>query len=418
MIQVIELYPGVTLRCFQDNRFKQGILTIQFIRKLCAEESALNALIPAVLLQGTTRYPDLRKITLHLDDLYGASVGALVRKIGNCQTTGLSCGFMEDRFALEGDKILEPVIDFLGQLLFDPVLENGCFREDYLESEKKNLIQAIDAMRNDKRQHAANQLLRKMSAGDPFSVPRLGTKEAVSAITARSAYDHYRKILTESPVQIFYVGSAQPEKVAALLKPLFTQCRPGTLPVQTGLTTAPAGEFTEEMDVTQGKLGMGYVSPITLRDPRFAAMQVLNTILGGGMTSKLFMQVREKESLCYDISSGYYGVKGILTVSAGIEFAQKDAVIEKVRQQLDACRTGDFTDEELHCAKQALLTQLESAHDSPGAIENYYSSGVLSGLNKTTDQHKLAVEQVTAQQVQEAAQTLQEHTIYFLRGKC
>ena len=417
MIQTIQLQPGVTLRCFQDSRFKQGILTVQFVRRLCPSEAALNALIPAVLLQGTEQYPDLREITLHLDDLYGASVGALVRKVGDYQTTGLSCGFVDDRFALEGDRILEPAIDFLGQLLFRPLLDGGCFRQDYLESEKRNLIQAIEAMRNNKRQYAANQLIRHMTKGDPYSTPRLGEAEQVAAITAQQAYAHYQKVLAESPVQIFYVGSADPARIAQLLRPLFAGREGYALPAQTVLSTAPTGEHTETLDVAQGKLCMGFATPITLRDPRFAAMQVLNMLLGGGMTSKLFMQVREKESLCYDIGSGFHGSKGILAVSSGIEFAMKDTVIRKIRQQLDACRAGDFTDDELLCAKQGLLTQLQSTHDSPGSIENYYASGILSGLNKTPAEYMTAVEQVTAAQVQEAARSLVEHTVYFLRGK-
>ena len=100
MIKTIELSPGITLRCFPDNRFKQGCLTVQFLRPMCREEAALNALLPAVLLRGCKSAPDLRRITLKLDDIYGASVGALVRRVGDIQTTGLSCGFMDDRFAL------------------------------------------------------------------------------------------------------------------------------------------------------------------------------------------------------------------------------------------------------------------------------------------------------------------------------
>ena len=417
MIQTIELKPGVRLRCFRDERFKQGIISIQFLRKLCHEEAAMNALIPAVLLRGTKKYPDLRQISLRLDELYGASVGALVRKVGDWQTTGMYCGFIEDRFAMEGDQILGPAIEFLGQQLLEPVLEGGHFVTDWVESEKRNLIQAIEAMRNDKRQYAANQLMCRMSQGDPFNVPRLGDKEQVAAITAQSVYDHYQKVLQESPVEIFYVGTAKPEVLAQMLKPLFATCEPKLLPPQTGLVTPATGEHVEYMDVTQGKLGMGFVTPITLRDPAFAAMQVLNVMFGGGMTSKLFTQVREKESLCYDIGSSYIGSKGILTVAAGIEFAKKDAVMDKIRQQLTACCEGNFTDDELLCAKQALLTQLQSTHDSPGAIENYYCSGLLSGLNKSTEEYADAVSQVTAQQVQAAAKSLQEHTVYFLRGK-
>ena len=419
MIQTIELKSGVTLRCFRDDRFKQGAMSVQFLRPLCKEEAALNALIPAVLLRGTRQHPDLRRITLHLDDLYGASIGALVRKVGDLQTTGLYCSFMDDRFALEQDQILEPAVSFLSQLLLDPVLEDGCFSRDFMESEKRNLILAIESQRNDKRQYANAQLLYKMCQGDPYGVPRLGNKEQVAEISAEDAYRHYQKILQESPIHIFYVGGADPEKLARLLRPVVAPLasNPMELPSQTGLQTAPTGEHTECLDVTQGKLCVGFATPITLRQPEFAAMQVMNMIFGGGMTSKLFMQVREKQSLCYDIGSGYHGSKGLVTVSAGIEFAMKEPVLEQIRKQLAACCEGDFTEEELAAAKQGLLTQLQSTHDSPGAIENYYASGLLSGLNMTTAQYMERVEKVTAQQVQAAARSLQEHTVYFLKGE-
>ena len=419
MIETIELQPGVTLRCFRDSRFKQGALSVQFLRPLCHEEASLNALIPAILLRGTRQYPDLQKITHHLDDLYGASVGALVRKVGNLQTTGLYCSFMDERFALENDRILEPAVKFLGELLLDPVLEEGCFRQDYLESEKRNMILAIESQRNDKRQYANARLLHEMCAGDPYGVPRLGEKEQAASITAEGAYRHYKKILQESPVHLFYVGSAEPEQVAALLRPVFrtlASCVQAS-PAQTGLSTQPTGSHTERMDVTQGKLCVGFTTPITLRQPEFAAMHVMNMILGGGMTSKLFMQVREKESLCYDIGSGYHGSKGVLVVSSGIEFAMKDKVLERIRQQLQACRDGDFTQQELSAAKQALITQLQATHDSPGAIENYYATGLLSGLNKTPDQYMELVQQVNKEQVRSAACSLREHTVYFLRGE-
>ena len=123
MIKTIELFPGVTLRCCRDERFKQGVLSLQFLRPMCREEAALNALLPAVLLRGCRACPDMRAITLRLDDLYGASVGALVRRIGDVHCTGLSCGFIDDRFALEGDQIFAPMLAFLEEILLDPDLK-------------------------------------------------------------------------------------------------------------------------------------------------------------------------------------------------------------------------------------------------------------------------------------------------------
>ena len=103
-------------------------------------------------------------------------------------------------------------------------------------------------------------------------------------------------------------------------------------------------------------------------------MQIFNTIFGGGMISKLFMKVREEMSLCYDIHSSYHGSKGIIIVSAGIDCTMDARVRQEVMKQLQICQEGGFTAQELTAAKQALLNQLRSTHDSPGAIEGYYAS--------------------------------------------
>ena len=144
MTRSFTLFPGITLRCVQSDRFKQGCLSVQFVRLMKKEEAALNALIPAILLRGTRHHKDIRAITARLDDLYGASVSALVRRIGDYQTTGLYCAFMEDRYAFDSDRILEPMVDFLRELLFEPVIEKGGFSREFVQSEKKNLISTIE----------------------------------------------------------------------------------------------------------------------------------------------------------------------------------------------------------------------------------------------------------------------------------
>ena len=418
MIQTIPLLPGITLRCFPDSRFKQGTLSLQLVRPMDKNENALNALLPAVLLRGTAQHPDLRSITHRLDDLYGAAVGAVVRRVGDYQTTGLSCGFMEDRFALEGDKVLSPMLEFLGQLLLEPALEDGVFRSDFLESEKRNLILSIESQRNDKRVYAGARLTELMCKADSFGIPRLGTVEQVEAITAQALYDHYRKVLRESPMELFYIGSARAETVADLLRPILAKIprAPISLPSQTAFHDGGTGDHTEQMDVAQGKLCMGFVTPVTLRDPGFVAMQVFNTLFGAGMTNKLFMQIREAMSLCYDIGSGYHGSKGILTVSAGIDCNQRELVQTEVLRQLEDCRTGQITDEELRSAKESLISQLRATHDSPAAIEGYYATASLSGLSMTPEDYRRAVETVTKEDVMAAARSLRKHTVYFLKG--
>ena len=417
MIKKFVPQPGVVLRCFPDTRFKQGSLSIQFVRKM-GQEAAYNALLPAVLLRGTEKCPDMRHIIRRLDDLYGASVGALVRRIGDYQTTGLSCSFIDDRFAMEGDRVLAPMVDFLRELLLQPALSDGCFREDYVESEKENLILTIQAQRNDKRAYAAGQLFKLMGKEDSFGIPRLGRIEDVTAIGVKDLYDHYRRVLRESPIEIFYTGSVQPEEMAALLKPMFAGLdrAPAVLPSQTPLKASAGGEHTEQMELTQGKLAMGFVTPVTVTDPQFPAMQVFNTLYGSGMISKLFMKIREEMSLCYDINSGYYGTKGVLTVSAGIDFDKVTLVRREIMAQLEACRAGEISPEELKAAKEAVISGLRAVHDSPGSIEGYYAIAALSGLGMTPEEYIRRVEKVTAAQVAQAAETVELHTVYFLQG--
>ena len=422
MIQVTELFPGIVLRTCRDSRFKQGCLSIQILREMRPEEASLNALLPAVLLRGSRVHPDLRSITRRLDELYGAAVGAQVRRVGDYQTTGLYCAFMDDRFALPGDRVMEPMFSFAEELLLkpllDPNLETKAFLPEYVEGEKKNLIATIESERNDKQIYAMRRLLQVMCKGDSFALSRLGTAEQVAAITPQALYHHWEQILRDSPINLFYVGSGEPEQVAQALRKIFGSMERSYRAVapQVPFYPGPGEEKVETMEVSQGKLCMGFTTPITNRDPEFAAMQVMNTILGAGMTSKLFNNVREKLSLCYSIGSAYYSTKGIVTVSAGIDFDKVEKTRQEILRQLQLCAEGNITDEEMCAAKEALYSSLRAAGDSPGSIESYYATAALSGLHMDTRQYRRAVAGVTREQVAQAASRLTLHSTYFLKG--
>ena len=418
MLKTYSLLSGVTLRVFPDDRFKQNYLSIQLALPATEEDASYNALFPAVLLRGCQSAPDMRHIILRQDDLYGASINTLLRRIGDYQVTGLSCGFISDSYALDGDKILAPMMAFLREILLCPVLEGGVFREDYVQSEKKNLIANIQAQINDKRSYCNSQLMRKMCAKDSYGIPLLGEVEDVQAITPKSLYDHYQKVLRTARIDLFYVGQDPENALPGLLKDIFSQIDRDyvNLPAQTHFCSAGGGTFTETMEIAQAKLAMGFTTPITIDGPEFAAIRVLNVLFGGGMTSKLFMNVREKLSLCYSIGSSYHGSKGILTVYAGIDDDKCDTVREQVQLQLQAICDGDITDRELAAAKEALLSGLRGTHDSPAAIEGYYASAALSGLNMTPAAYMEAVSAVDAAAVSAAAKTLQLDTTYILKG--
>ena len=418
MIHTFSIAPGITLRCFPDERFKQACMSVQLLRPVCREEAGLNALLPSVLLRGCESAPDIRAIARRTDDLYGASIGGCVRRVGDWQTTGLSCGFVEDRFCLSGDQIMKPMTALLRDLLLRPVLENGMFRQDFVETERKSLVLTIESEINDKRSYAQSQLLRKMCSADSNAIPRLGEKEAVERITAEDLYAHYRRILKESPIEVAYVGSMNPETVAQLVADMFRDVERSyvNLPDQTAFHDGGGGEYTEQMDVTQGKLAMGFVTPIWDDDERVMALRLLNIIFGAGMTSKLFMNVREKLSLCYDIGSSFNSAKGLLTVNAGIDCDKVELTRQEVMNQLAACQNGAITAEELEAAKQYMISSLRAVYDSTGAIEYFYSMENLSVRPMTPEQNIAAVERTTLDDVVAAAKTLRLHTVYFLEG--
>ena len=418
MYQTFELMPGVTLRCVETRKFKQGCLSIQFIRPMCREEAAVNALIPSILLRGTLHRKDIRAITQRLDDLYGASVGELVRRIGDYQTVGLYFGFIDDRFTLTGDRVLEPILDFAKELLLEPLTEDGHFCADYVEGEKRNLITNIESQLNDKRAYISAQLMKKMCSADSFGIPRLGTKEEVASIDPVTAYNQYRRLLSESPVEVFYVGSAKPEMIADQVRDFFDsidRC-PMTLPEHTSFCDGGGGEYTEEMEISQAKLGVGFVTPITINHELYPAMQVFNALFGADMTSKLFTTIREKMSLCYSIGSGYLGGKGILTVYAGIDSDKCELVKEEILRQLQLCCDGGITEEELVAAKESFLSALRGIYDSPGTIESYEFVMAVGKTPLTPEEYRERIRSVTLQQVIEAARSLTAHTTYFLKG--
>ena len=342
-----------------------------------------------------------------------------MRRVGDYQTTGLYCGFMDDRFALPGDRVLAPMLRFLEEILLDFPTEGEGFLPAFVEGEKKNLISTIDSELNDKRTYAMGKLLKTMCRGDSFGLPRLGEPEDVAAIDPAGLLTHYRKILRESRIEIFYVGSAPAEAVAEYISPLVSRLggREGLLPPQTPFHPCPGQDVTETMEVSQGKLCMGFVTPIVNRDKEFPAMQVFNTVFGAGMTSKLFLNVREAMSLCYSIGSSYYGAKGILTVGAGIDFDKERLTRDEILRQLDACRRGEITQEELTAGKEALLSSLRATSDSPGAIEGYYATAHLSGLNMTPERYMEVVEKVSLADVVAAVRTVTLHSTYFLKGE-
>lgn len=413
-----EILPGVYLTAVQSDKFKTGCFSLNLLRPMKKEEAAANALIPSVLLRGSERCPDIASISAKLDELYGASIGTLVRKKGEVQLVGFYCDYVQDEYVDE--PVFAPVMAFLAELLLNPRLENGAFPEAVVDSEKLNLENAMLSRINDKRTYAASQLIRTMCAGQPYGIPRIGEPDDLTEITAKSLYAHYRDLLATSRVELFYMGSLSPEAVTKVLQAALAELPRAEVFVPVGTTPAPAArpvqEKTERLDVTQGKLSLGFFTDITAKDPRYPALVLAATVFGGGATSKLFTNVREKMSLCYYASASFEKFKGVLSVSSGVEFSKLETAKTEILRQLDACKAGDITDDELESARGYLVSDLKIAMDSPGRLDDYYMGQILLEQDGTMEDLASAIARVTKQEAADAIQALRLDTIYALEG--
>ena len=416
----IELLPGVFLTVLHTDKFKTNCLSLSLLRPLSQQETAMNALLPDVLLRGCKLCPDMGEISAWLDQRYGAGVQSTDRKKGEVQAIGFFLDYIDEAYTLEGENLTGDICRLLGSFLLEPVLENGVFRRDYVEGEKLNLINAIESQINDKRTYAAIRLRQEMFRDEAYGVSKYGTRDQVAAITPEGLYAHYRKVLETSRIELIFVGSVVPQRLETELRDALRSLPRGHL-VEVGTVPGPmpaeVRDITETMDVTQGKLVMGFRTGITAGDPDYPALVLLNGVFGGSMTSKLFMNVREKMSLCYYASSGVERFKGIMVVSSGVDAENYDTARKEILAQLEACRNGDITQEELEYTRRYLISSLNTGEDSPYSMDDFQLGQLIGGYSYTTDQLAEQLKTVTVPEIQAAANGLRLDTIYFLRGE-
>ena len=418
-----EILPGVFLTCLRTDKFKTGLLSINFLTPLTRENASKNALIPCVLRRGTSRYPDMDALARRLDSLYGARLEPIARKKGEIQTVGFWADFVDDAWLPEtGSTLLEDVAQLLGEVILSPNTRGGLFLPAYVESEKEKLLEDIRARVNDKMVYSRQRMIELMCAAEDYAVDVLGTEDTAEDIGYVALTKHYKELIAVSPVEIFYCGTADARRVENALLDVFVTLPRGDIDFDLGTDIRmntleeSARYYTEEMDVTQGKLAIGFRLGECMEDPDMAALRVLNTVFGGGVSSKLFMNVREKLSLCYFAGSGMDLDKGLMFVLSGIEVENYETALAEIFRQLEAVKAGDITEEELSAAKASLVSDLLAVSDSAGTLEAFWLSQNLLGLEYGPDVLAALIEDVTPEDVVAAAADIQCDMVYFLKG--
>ena len=375
-----ELLPGVFLTSIQDGRFKTACFSLSFLRPLRAGEAAMNALLPSVLLRGSEKTPSIRAIADRLDELHGASIGALVRKKGEIQLTGLFADCLEDQYA--GEAVFSHLLDFVSELLFCPRTEHGAFVPELVSQECRNLQNAM-----------------------------------LDKIDVRTLWAHDKSVLASSRVELFYLGSKSVGEAEALLQPLLAHL-PRTACVPVGTNPSPLPQelrrFSETMPLAQSRISLGFRTDVTLRSAQYPAMLLLNAMLGGGEQNRLYTVVRGRMALCYEAGSWYDGHKGILAASAGCGRTDLPAVEQEILHQLAELAAGRFSQSELEPARTGLLSDLRLLCDSPGRLDEFYTGRAAEGISQSPAELAAALCAVTAEDVCAAARRVRPDAVYTL----
>lgn len=417
-----EILPGVWLTALENDKFKTGCLSISLLTQLDRETAAMNALIPYVLRRGSRNHTDMQALVTELDGLYGSYIEPVVRKIGEIQCIGFLASFADDKYLPDGSGVFESIANLCGEILLAPCTKGGLLLPEYVDSEKEKLLDSIKSRLNDKRSWALQRLIEQMCCYEPFAVSRLGTEDTAENIYYQKLTKHYRSLIMTCPIEIFYCGSLGADAVAEKLSDAFSGMPRGEIDYDIGTdirmnaVEESVREFTDELSVTQGKLVMGYRLGDCMEDPDIAALYVFNAVFGGCVTSKLFMNVREKLSLCYYASSLVDLHKGLMIVSSGVDFDKFGAAKAEICAQLEAIKRGEVTDDELLAAKKSVASDLRATLDSQYNLEGFYLANTIDGLDFDPEELAEAVECVELQAVVDIANSVVGDAVYYLRG--
>ncbi|WP_304340751.1 EF-P 5-aminopentanol modification-associated protein YfmF [Metaclostridioides mangenotii] len=414
----VDLGNNINLTLIKTSKFKTNLVSVYIQRELDREDVTKNALLPSVITSGSNKYPTLREISHKLDSLYGASLLSNAGKRSEKQILEFKILGINDRFIDED--IFKDMIEFLNEIINNPFIEGKGFKEEYLDLEKQNLRDKIKAAINDKKSYAQNKCVETMCKDERYSIDENGYEDDIDSITAVDLYNYYKNILKTSPIDIVVEGNFDEDFVSEAIKQNFKFERGEIIEIPRGEFSKKVDEVKiveEKMDITQGKLVMGYRANVDYMDnDKYYSLVVGNSVFGGGAHSKLFNNVREKESLCYYVYSSVEKYKSIMFVSSGIEAQNYEKAVKIIKEQLEDLKNGKITDQEISNSKSALINSAKSVTDNIGGMSEFSFAQSLAKTNSTVEDLIKSIDKVTVDDIVNAVKDIELDTVYFLRN--
>jgi predicted Zn-dependent peptidase len=413
-------FNGIDVFLLPAEKFKTNTINIFFHDNLSRDSAARNALVPAVLRRGCESFPTFQEIALYLEELYGASFDCGIVKKGERQILHFYMEHAADRYTGQDENLFEKAFDLLIEIITRPVLAQGAFKSEYVQQEKENLRKLIESRVNDKMQYAVDKCLEEMCREEPFGVYEYGAVEDLDRIQPGDLYEHYVRLLETLPVSVFITGSVEKRNIDRVIDRLYQLKRGNVKKVDISSVEKEVREVrnvTDSMNVNQGKLSLGFRTNTSSNDRDYFSLVVYNGILGGGVHSKLFQNVREKAGLAYYAASRLEKFKGLMVVYSGIEIVNKDKALEIILKQVEEIKAGNISDYEFESTRKTIESGIKSLKDSQLYMVDFYLSQIVVNMNDTLDTVIEKVKNVTRQDVVNIAAKIKLDTVYFLTGK-
>lgn len=414
---------GIKTHKIETNQFKTNLYAVFLATPLSRENVTKDALIAAVLRRGTMSIPSQDKISKELEEMYGASFDCGIEKTGDNHIIKFYLEALNEEFLPEKEELTQKCINILLDIVTNPLVENNGFKKEYVDSEKENLKQIINGKIDNKSRYALDRCIEEIFKGEPYGLYKYGYIEDLENITPESLYEYYKKLIQNCKIDIYYSGLFNDNKTEEIINKKLQEnkieLRKAEYIVNNETTEKKNIEqpkiIEDSMDITQGKLVLGLQINDNNKDSRFAA-SVYNAVLGGGANSKLFQNVREKNSLAYTASSSYIRTKNIILVHCGIDIDKYKKALETIKEQLEDMKKGNFTDEDVEDSKKLIVSSIKSISAEQDTEITYDYGQELSSEHITIKEYEEKIQNTTREQIIEIANKININTIYFLKN--
>ncbi|MFD2371368.1 EF-P 5-aminopentanol modification-associated protein YfmF [Brevibacillus sp. GCM10020057] len=411
---------GMNVHILPTGKFKTTTIVTMIEQALSEETVTKTALLAMVMKRASARFPETKLLRAHLDFLYGAIFDVDVTKKGERQILQIYMEVPNEKYLSQEDGLLEQAIQFVGDMLTRPYVENGAFLEKYVTQEKETLRKRIESLIDDKMKYANQRVTEEMCKGEPFSLLVQGRVKDLPGITGQELYRYFQEITATNPINMFVVGDVELQTVKEAIAKHIPLQRTQVKELAVGnASKSPAEEreVIDRLEVNQAKLNIGCRTNITYKDDDYPALLLYNGVLGGFPHSKLFVNVREKESLAYYAVSRLESHKGIMMIMSGIDVNKYSRAVEIIKQQMEQMRQGNITEEELNQTRATLSNQFRELLDSARGMIEYTYNGLISGRKRPLAELLKAIDTATIEDIKKVADKVAIDTIYLLRDK-